>query len=274
MFSISYTVYDPDGVSQATGSITPPTSYPATATEGTYANEATLTSTSTPAQVEVGGTVRVLDTWGQVFDCNVYGKKSKSVRVSDFGGAATEVTSFYNPVVSIPVSSAVLDDTGNGWRADLTWVSGGATYRDTLYFSVCLVSLNLTISPREYLDYHPEAATDLAALERRKDWPRLVRAATTLVEERLRSMDRWYSAIVSPSGLRRCVAEALHVLLAPSSVPEGYKTNPADWTGRAEKRFNGAIADAMAGAYYDEDQDGTVSEEEKLAPAGVSYKVL
>lgn len=274
--SISWTLYDPSGTELATAQpIAPPTSYAsASAVAGTRMDEVEITLAADPTGIAVGEIVRVFDVWGRTFDCVCYGKVSatKKVRLSDCAVAIDEVANIHNPVVSIPLASSYLDDTGDGWRVDLEITQDGTTRNHALWFAVALLTVTLAISPREYMNQNPNVTRDLEALELRKDWPLLVLEAAERLEERLRTRDRWYTMVVSDTGLRRCMMTALGAILAVTNVPEG--TEVLDWRNDAEARFNQAVSDMLASGYYDVDDTGTIEADEKSPPIGTSYKVL
>ena len=162
--SISWTLYDPSGTELATAQpIAPPTSYAsASAVAGTRMDEVEITLAADPAGIAVGEIVRVFDVWGRTFDCVCYGKVSatKKVRLSDCAVAIDEVANIHNPVVSIPLASSYLDDTGDGWRVDLEITQDGTTRNHALWFAVALLTVTLAISPREYLNQNPNATRD------------------------------------------------------------------------------------------------------------------
>jgi hypothetical protein len=268
----TWALSDPQGnFHQAATALPLPTAYAASGADGERAQEALLTCTDTPTGLAVGEVVRIRDSWGRDHDALCWGRNAKQVRVADFGGTASEVASVWAPELVWTVPAALLDETGEGWRLDLVWTADGVVHRDSVYATVCLISLSLTISPREYLDLHPTAAANLAALEARRDWPRLVRTAAAVVEQRLRAMNRWYAAIISPTGLRQIVAAAVGVLLAPGSIPEGYKSTPDAWTDRLEETFTQALAEALANAHYDRSQTGLPAAADQEARLGFSY---
>lgn len=274
--SITWSLQDPDGNALVTDqALTPPASYTASsATDGDRLDEREVVFATDPTELTVGAIVRMFDTWGRTFDCICYGRlaASKAARLADCPVDSTEVATAYNPVISIPIGASHVDDTGDGWRVDLAITQGGQTEYHTIWFSVALLSLNLAISPREYLNQNPNMARDLEALELRKDWPQLILEAAGRLEERLRSRDRWYSMTVSDTGLRRCMMAAVGVILAPITVPDN--TNVLDWKGDAEARFNQAVSDMLASGHYDADESGTIEDDEKNPPIQTSYKVL
>jgi hypothetical protein len=265
--AMTWGLNDPAGNAHATAqAVTVPSSYAASsAAAGTNQGDVTVTCSTTPTGIAPGSPVRVLDTWGQAWDAICAGRNAKLLRLVECGCNPSEVASVWCPEVAWTVSAALLDETGEAWSMPLAWTVDGQAKADTLYPTVCRVSLALDISPRDYLSLHPEAATDLSALERRRDWPQLIATAKQLTEDRLRAADRWYAAVMSPAGLRRLVVECCHLLLAPSNVPENFAATPDAWLTRAEQRVTEAASDCLATAKYDADQDGTADDDETIA---------
>lgn len=273
---VLWTLYDRTATILASAQpITPPTEYTVdSAAAGAGVDELVLTLSATPSEFSVGDVVRVRDDWGRDYDGYVHGVDSsgKRLRVADCPATASEVATCWAPTVSVPIGSSYVDETGDGWRVTLDITQPEGTTQDTIYFSVGVVSLELTISPREFLDNHPEAAVDLAHLESRKDWPRLVDAAKGRVEEKLRGAKRWHTLIVSSTGLRRVVVEAVNMILAASWAPSG--VDRLAWKDDARAGFNAAVADLLASGHYDEDLGKTADSDEEGAQPDASYKVL
>ena len=273
--AIAWTLYDMSNEALASDqALTPPTDYTvSSAAAGTGADEVVLTLAATPSEFSAGDTVRVRDTWGRDFDGVVYGVNTsgKQLRVSDCPITASEVATCWNPRIAVPIFDTYVDEVGDGWRAKFAITQAGIVTYTNVYFAVALVSLDLSISPREYLDHHPDAAADLAHLETRKDWPRLIEVAAERVEERLRGEKRWYSLIVSATGLRRAVVEALHMILAPSWAPEN--VDRLEWKRDAVAGFNEAIASLLASGSYDDDASGTADDDEEAPGQSTSYQV-
>jgi hypothetical protein len=273
--AIAWTLYDMTNTALASDQpVTPPTSYTvASGAAGDGADEVVLTLGVAPAEFAVGDVVRVRDTWGRDFDGVVFGvnTSAKQLRVADCPIDASEVATCWNPLISIPVSASYVDEVGDGWRVKLAITQSGTVVYDNVYFAVALLSLNLTVSPREYLDHHPESANDLAHMETRKDWSRLIAVARGRVEERLRGEKRWYSLVVSSTGVRRAVIEALHMLMAPSWAPES--VDRMEWKREAVAGFNESIAALLASGSYDADASGVVDDDEDAPGQTTSYQV-
>ena len=270
--SVSWTLYDRTATALASDqAITIPTLFTvSSASELSGNDEIAITLAAAPTGIAVGDTVRLRDSYARDFDCAVWGvdATAKTIRVADFGGIASEVETCWNPKVTVPIAAIHLDESGDGWRVTLD-IDGT---EDTIWFSVALMSMDLSISPRDYLDRHPEASNNLAHLESRRDWKRLIGVAGEKVEERIRTRTKWYSLIISSTGIRRAVVEALNVLLSSETCPAG--VNLLDWLDRSEARFNSAVSDLLSSGYYDDDESGTADTDEESPPAQTSYKVL
>ena len=145
-----------------------------------------------------------------------------------------------------------------GWRVTVT-VTSSPSYTTEIWLACALFAVDLTISPREYLDQHPDAAADLASLEQRRDWRRMIRSASERVVARLLSHERVYSALYSPVGLRRCIVEALHCALAGVQIPLPWAQAPEQYIERCERQYTAAVEELLATAHYDSLDAGTVA---------------
>jgi hypothetical protein len=272
--SFEWSLFDPQGnAHSAAQSVSPPTTYTVSSgTTGNTPDEVVLTCSAPPSELTPGKLARVRDSWGRDHDGIVYGLSGSDLRIADIDPAvASEAASVYCPEVSISIGSSDIDDTGDGWRLALSYVQGGATIAETIWFSVGLFSVGLAVSPREVYDRHPELRSDLAMSENRKDWPRVVASACEMVEERILGEKRWYTMVISSTSLRPAVVAAVWRILAPSTVPEN--VDSAEWIDRAETGFNSAISAAMASGHYDKDEDEVISKGEESAPLRTSYRV-
>lgn len=262
--SITWSLYDPDGnAALASQTVDPPTAY--TVSSGTQNNspdDVTLTCAEAPTEVGPGDIARVLDTWNAYHDGLCYGRNGTDLRVADVPHTlADEPSTVYNPEVEIEIPASALDETGNGWRLDVTIVQGGETIKDTLWPSVGLYLVQMQVSPREVMDRFPAIRSDLAHLETRRDWPRVIRRAVTMVENSILGTEKWYTQLVSPTGLRNAVAAAAWMILAPTAVPENY--DAAEWGRDAERTYTEAISILLSSAYTDKDLSGTIETDER-----------
>jgi len=262
--SITWSLYDPDGNAHLTGQpLTPPLAYTVDSGEDNESpDDITLACTVAPAEIQPGGIARIVDEWGRVVDGLCYGRKDTELRVADVPHElATEAASVWSPEVEISIPAAQLDETGAGWRIDLVIVQDGATVRDTVWFSVGLYLVSMRVSEREVLDRHPAARSDLVHAETRRDWPRIIGQAIRMVEETIQGQDRWYTQLVSQTGLRSAVVAAAWKIIAPALVPDGY--DAAAWGETADRDYTAAVGDLLGSAYTDTNLDGIASDDER-----------
>jgi hypothetical protein len=273
--SIASTLYGLDSSVLATGTATVPTSgTPSAITTRVDEGDVTITVSgwSPPA---AGAVVRVIDAWGHIEDCLCDGSSAGSVRVCEYGGeVATKPQKVWAPTVAIPVSGAYLTECGEGYRVEIACTyTGGTVIRDTVWFAVAPYSSQLAISPREYIDHHPEAGNHLMTVQRRRDWPRLIATACAMVEAELRSMELWYSSLITGSDHARAVAAAVNRLLAPTLCPANMSADPQGWLQDADRKYTEAIRLLRANARHDATGDGPATADQ-LPPARTAYRVL
>ena len=272
--SIAWALSDPAGNSHlAAQSVTPPSLYTVSSgTANSSPDDVSLVCSAPPTELAAGNIARVIDTYRRVIDGICYGRAGSVVRVTDVPHTLdTEAETVYNPEVVLSIPGAQLDETGNGWRIDVTIVQDGVTIKDTIWFSVGIYVVSMRISPREVMDRYPSIRSDLAHMETRIDWDRIVARAIGMVEETILGMDKWYTQLVSPTGLRAAVCAAAWYIIAPTAVPEGHDADT--WITRAERSYTEAISALLASAYTDSDNSGTVESDERN-PRSMQFRLV
>ncbi len=257
--AIAWTLYDPAGTSKGAGDLTPPA--PLAVAEGRIGPDHQTAILTVASQIagSTGDLLRVLDEYGQIYDAILAGSTATTIKAAQLAAEPTEVVSVWCPEVVIEIPAEMLDETGTNWRLEVD--VDGALHN--IYLSVGRLSLDIHISPREYMDAYPGSVNDLAAIDR-PDWPRLVRQAVSLVERKLSADGRIYTAVVSSVSLRAAVAAALQTIVGSGEVPEAWTDIKSQWHDRINNEFRQVMTDVLASASYDKDLSGTVSETDKL----------
>lgn len=262
--SISWALHDPAGNEHlAAQAVTPPTLYAVSSGEANSSpDDVTLSCAAPPTELAAGDIARVADDWGKISDGLCYGRSGSDLRVADVPHTLDdEAATVYNPEILLEIPGAQLDATGDGWRIDIVMVQDGVTIKDTLWPSVGLYTVSLRISPREVMDRYPTIRSDLTHLETRRDWDRIVARAVGLVEETILGQAKWYTQIISPTGLRAAVCAAAWYIIAPTAVPEGHDADT--WITRAERSYTEAVSAMLASAYTDADLTGKIDDDER-----------
>ena len=273
--ALAATLYAPDGtIAVAEFEIAPPILLAVSSGRATTATDEAILPYEMPDVEEgedeptltakPGDLARAVDVWGTVHDCVLVGYSDDEIKVASFGGDPTEIESVWFPEILIELDDDAFATTGPGYRLEVE-ADGDKTQ---IHIVAGKLSLDISISPREYMDMAPGAVADLADIESRADWPRLVREAVAEVESKLLAQDRITSAIIGPVPLRRCVAAALHKLLGISAVPPQFQGDARAWLEHLRSQFASAMRDCMGAAYYDADMSGTISASEKLPTLG------
>lgn len=259
---VAWSLVSPPGETRASGTVSAPEEHTVdSAEDGLRANQPTLTlTTTTPDTLEPGQALRVTDTWGLTRDALLVGAQGSSLRLDDYGGEASEIATVWCPEVSIALTGEDLDEVSDGWRLEIATGSR----RDQLAFAVCRYALDSRVSLREYLDVHPDASSDIAALERRRDWSRHVQHAVRRVETSLRGEDRWLHAVLDTDAIDQAVIAALHVTLLPVMARD--RDDLAELRAEAYREYRDTIREVVAGAAYDADQDGETDDTEQRHP--------
>lgn len=274
--SIAASVYSPAGVLLGVALVpTAPTSKNlASIAIGQREGYATLTlSTGLTSPVIPGDILRVLDGQGLHSDCLCIGVNNLTIKIAEYGGSMTSVASCWKPEITIPLTGTHSPECGDGYRVSLTLTYTGRVDSDTLWYGVAPFPSMLEISPRDYVDYHPESGQQLMQVQGRSDWARVVLKGCEVVEIKLRGMERWANSIIAPTGHRRAVAAAIHRTLAPSYIPPSMSSDPQAWINDANAKFAEAIRDLLSGARYDATGvAGAALVQEP--PARTSYKAL
>ena len=265
----SWVLRDLETNTRATGSITPPALVAVSAhTRRGAGDDYDLTvPTGTASGLRPGATIRVTDSRGRTQDTVCTGTTTTTVGVAGLTVETNDsFASLWCPDISIPIAGAYLPGTGDGYALHLDF----GDYKDVIYFAVTPYTLQLPLTVRTYLDYHPELAVQLTSLSRRKDWSRLCDSARDLVETRLRANGTFYSAMCATSGLKKALSEALHVILAPAYVPEMWKSAPGEYLTRCQAGFDSAIDELLSATIVDKDLDGTGKDSERNQTIGIS----
>lgn len=273
----SWELMSPANVSLRTGSVSMPT----------VRNCSSLSMLADPGEVSVvlasgatwpyppGSVARLVDAYGYPHDVisRGYTSATRTLLLAEYGGPIATPTNVWCPEITIPITGTDIATLGDGYSLRLTYTISGTVYRDTIWFGVAPYASRLTISMRDLLNYFPDAATKLQGIQRRWDWTGVNEKACELVESKIRAMDMWYSAILSPTGYRRAVAAAIHRALAPSLIPDGMSIAPDEWIRMADGSLNEAVRDLMSAARYD--SAGLGHDSAEVLPAQrTTYKVL
>ena len=277
---LSCALYAPDGTEKWTSDLTPPVAVDVSSGAATTETDEAIfvldyEEAEGEEEVETltaasGDLVRAVDSLGTIHDCILVGiSADDTMKVASFGGKASEVASVWLPEITISIPGDYLDAVGDGWRLEIVSEDEDENeYRTQEYLTVGRLSLDISISPREYMDMYPGGVSDLAEIEARYDWPRLVREAVAEVEAKLLAQAKIYTAIISPVSLRRAVAAALMKLLGSGTVPEQYADSKRDWLDYLRSNFASVMRDCMNSAHYDSDLSGTAADSERLPTTG------
>lgn len=224
------------------------------------------------ATVKPGATLRVTDARGRIQDVVCTGVSGDVVGVAGLVVESSDTFgSLWCPDVVLTIPGTALTKTGDGYALHVTVTEADdSTSTDVVYFAVTPYHLQLPLSVRTYLDYHPELALSLTALSRRKDWSRLCDAARDVLETRIRANGSFIDLVCSTSGLRKALAEALHTVIAASYIPELWKAAPGEYLDRVQKGFEAAVDELLSASIVDNDMDGTPEESERNEVMGVT----
>lgn len=267
--AITATLYHPDGTELWSSVVAPPS----------LRSVSSVSTTTKPGELELittssvggkpGDLARVIDSLGSHWDSILIGSTAILAKVAEFGGVSSTVESVWCPEIRITIPAAYLSETGDNYRLQIeTTDADGYDHETNVNFPVSLLALDLTISPRDYMDAYPVAANDLTDIESRADWPRLVREAVSVVERKLAADHRVASMLISSVSLRQAVAAALHLIIGQSAVPENWADDKATWIQSVKSNFGLVMRDCLSSASYDADGSGTASADEKMPSTG------
>lgn len=211
--------------------------------------------------IRAGVSLVLRDSRGRKQDPLCTGVASGVVSVSGLAlESGDSVASLWCPEIEIVLPGSALAEVSDTYTLKLSITAGGS---DVLYFAVCPYTLQLPLTLRTYLDFFPAAADRLGSLSKRKDWSRVCDSAREMLESRLRSSGVYLNLIAPVGGLKRCLACALNVVLAPSIIPEMWKSDADAFIDRAEKTFNQAVEELLSYARVDANADGNIADDEK-----------
>lgn len=223
--------------------------------------------------ITAGAAVRVVDAKGRAQDVLCTGVDADGVIGVDglTLEAGDEVVSVWCPEVALPVSGELLTECGDIYALHVTVTAeDDSISRDIVPFAVCNYHLQMPLTVRTYLDHHTDLWYMLSTFSRRKDWSRLCDSARSRLEDRIRASRIWLDCTFAASGIQRALAASLHSILAPGNIPEKYASIPGEYEDRAEKKFEAAVGELLAGAKVDNNQDGVVTEEDRTEFCGIT----